>query len=1144
MEPTRGEAWQIHRACNIIDFTVQPYKTCHDNRLVSPFSSRHSGLAVGDIFRDLILTTAFLQTILANTIHYRNPRRLQNMILAVGPTTPAALASCAISRRDRRSVYESDMESESDDSSTNDVTHNDTDQEEDEQEHADDGNNMQVEMSGGPQPPSDAEDMTEGGQSENEEDLVSLVSAADTRGTHESPSASNRPWVPHVRHGSCINTAAWLDVPWRLSVGSDNTPTTVASWETTTQLITSGDDHLVKFWDLRHAMGSTSPMQEGWDVFTPFSTVQGPSSTSMSSRNGPAKNRMPPGAVLPLATLVSGHLGNVFHVTPVPSTPGLVLTCGADGQLRSCHVEREQMSKLVMRPMAHGEDDSDSDDHYMMHLGMAYSHQLLTADTGLLCSDRGLFHFDMRVPPREQPRQPFKLIPNKARGWRSYVSRIKSCAVWSPSLGTEEAKQSHLVDSNYVFAGGSGEEVHMFDLRMESSREESNRVVERYRPRVLKDTENVSVCGIDVSKDGRELLVSYENDQIYTFPIFNQASSAAGPSLEEIDQWSSRYLEDADEAVPDLASYGAHLNRFTFLKAARYAGPNDEYICTGSDSGHAWIYRKADGSVTSLLSADSHVCNGVVPHTTLPVFVTYGIDSTAKVWRATLPVDSSDSNDTRAKVAQSRPYQMSPVVKNPEQVQQRCTIFEDCPTKMTVYPDYIPTTQEVLCAGRFMPNMLWSMAGGCDGAPRIGNALRTLPCLLRSNRYECCKAVKAEREGPIEGPLEGLANRVSRMRLQHQADQIGVRVDKMDQPYLWRLFEYSGDRPHPADLVPDFPSDWIQWDPAMSRNPQYIVPNFILDENPTVESREEALTKSYARSKSPSPGSSMQLSRYPWLQESGKGDGDDFWCPEKLSIAPNEPDNEMEVSGGGEEPISSFTAEAVEFSRRALYYTALICKEGGNDAMKKNMLEAAARRYDKSIQYCTVAFLTYEGSADHVPHLTAGMSERIPLDNCETSKKAAYVYTWCPLLRVWISCHLNLALIFLKPDLCKFQSEARNQAEIALRLLAPYTRESGKVYYQTRVLRDDEPEETYRTARQLQAKAYFRLGSAELEIGDYVNAAKSLEASIASTDGPVDPVIQRRLIKAKSRSQTQKKRNRRRFEVAVAGDSGTTETAN
>jgi len=78
---------------------------------------------------------------------------------------------------------------------------------------------------------------------------------------------------------------------------------------------------------------------------------------------------------------------------------------------------------------------------------------------------------------------------------------------------------------------------------------------------------------------------------------------------------------------------------FKKLQNAKYAGPNDEYICTGSDSGHAWIYERSTGDVAALLKADQCTCNGVIPHPTLPFFVTYGIDSTAKLWRGTIPVD-------------------------------------------------------------------------------------------------------------------------------------------------------------------------------------------------------------------------------------------------------------------------------------------------------------------------------------------------------------------------------------------------------------------------------------------------------------------------------------------------------------------------
>ena len=81
------------------------------------------------------------------------------------------------------------------------------------------------------------------------------------------------------------------------------------------------------------------------------------------------------------------------------------------------------------------------------------------------------------------------------------------------------------MDSQYVFgkkcmslflfpfhikAGGTVGEVALFDLRMDSP----SRVIQKYKPRHVTDYMHVSVSGIDLSKDGRELLVSYENDQV------------------------------------------------------------------------------------------------------------------------------------------------------------------------------------------------------------------------------------------------------------------------------------------------------------------------------------------------------------------------------------------------------------------------------------------------------------------------------------------------------------------------------------------------------------------------------------------------------------------------------------------------------
>ena len=91
----------------------------------------------------------------------------------------------------------------------------------------------------------------------------------------------------------------------------------------------------------------------------------------------------------------------------------------------------------------------------------------------------------------------------------------------------------------------------------------SSKVIQKYCPRSLSADDMVSVSGIDVSKDGQELLVSYESDQVYTFPVFPQSNCSTGPTVDDIGRLSGGR---ETKVLPDLACYGGHLNRFTFLK--------------------------------------------------------------------------------------------------------------------------------------------------------------------------------------------------------------------------------------------------------------------------------------------------------------------------------------------------------------------------------------------------------------------------------------------------------------------------------------------------------------------------------------------------------------------------------------------------
>jgi hypothetical protein len=379
------------------------------------------------------------------------------------------------------------------------------------------------------------------------------------------------------------------------------------------------------------------------------------------------------------------------------------------------------------------------------------------ANTGLLCSERGLHRFDLRLSPREQ--QSESLLPGS--------NTCKACAVWAPFGSPSNGD----VESNFVFAGGTSDFVGLYDLRMDGSRLEC---LQKYKPLCFDSESGAAVSGLDVSKDGKELLVSYEGDSIYTFPTFYKSSSAAGPTLEEVKQVPSAWFSGGDDEethLPELASYGAHLNRRTFLKNAKYAGPNDEYICTGSDSGHAWIYERSSGAVVSFLGADTVTCNGIIPHPSLPVFCHVWNRFNGKIVARTGPVDCKvdDSPAGRAKCSEEQRYEMNRFAV-PGRVQ--CLLRRFGGNKGNFLPDYVASGEELSDRDSFAS----SRKRGIDGydSPPIGNTMLSLPYVLRQNRFQCYRAIHQNRECPVESVFD-FDHRVSVIRSCYR--RIGLAVE-------------------------------------------------------------------------------------------------------------------------------------------------------------------------------------------------------------------------------------------------------------------------------------------------------------------------------------------------------------------------------
>jgi WD40 repeat protein/tetratricopeptide (TPR) repeat protein len=1039
-----------------------------------------------------------------------NPSRMNNMMLAVGPSSFAA-SLCDDDDSSGSQAHDDFSENTEESVSDEEISEIDSAVHEDGSEDSPDDGSCQL--------LNNSEDNLQPNEVASEQYMQNQRTTTEQSGaatTWTAPASERfQSRRASIKHSGCINTACWMDCPWRFCESEKSIWYTKESGDCPTQLVTSGDDRCIMLWDLRDSMGSGLVIP--WKSHTPFGYREDKATPErrLPSLSKHKKNLSAPlsGRVIPLVSFRTGHRGNVFHVTPVKFQPGKVLTCGADGYLRISDLTAE-LSSVVVHP--HGEEDLAS----ILGFGsaMAYSHQMVTENMGLICSERGLHRFDLRLSPREQQNQSLlRSLENGTTGSRD--DSCKACALWTHGGRSGE--------SNYVFTGGSSEFVSLYDLRMEGGNK--SRILQRYKPKNLETNGRVSVSGLDVSKNGKELLVSYESDQIYTFPIFHNAISQAGPSINELDSCHKNFSSDPAEAISESASYGGHLNRFTFLKNAKYAGPSDEYICTGSDSGHAWVYERATGSVVSFLKADASTCNGVLPHPSLPFLVTYGIDSTAKLWRATLPVDDKmdDSPVGRKKKYKSTAYRPSPVTSKWNGVQALLNRFSDGDPQILL-PDFIPSTNDMKTIFR-LPLM-----GNAASRPVIENALSELPTTLRQNHYECYGALREGLETPVNHPLIDVAVSIILIRLRHQADRLGLPWN-LSQPWVFEQRE-SIDA---ANLVPDNPSDWIYFDPNMMLDSFDPRSHFNIEEFPLLLAQRECFRKL---------GGEEVPCLVPWLD------------PSKQKTEQNEdpawsiPDEKV--------PRSAFCLR----SRKLLLETIKLLKTAGNGAMQEGKWDAAARWYDKAIQYCAVAMMKYPSLENYLTDLSGHVSLVTGADK----RSRQVIAVWSPLTHLLVTIRLNMALLLTKQHssshpcpLMKGQSLLSlsiESAKAALEILLPFAQTPNEVRVSScdadrfdYVLRTDEAPETYTTAKYLLSKAYFRLGTAQLGKGKYSDAVEALERCVTNSTstltpatmekgGTVDALVLRRLREAKRKCRNRRKRCRARFErlsaQAVSGDDG------
>ncbi|XP_061352042.1 uncharacterized protein LOC133297011 [Gastrolobium bilobum] len=291
----------------------------------------------------------------------------------------------------------------------------------------------------------------------------------------------------------------------------------------------------------------------------------------------------------------SGHSDNIFQTKIMPFTDDCrIVTSAGDGQVRLGLVQEDGRVDTTLLGKHHGSV-------YKLAVEPGSPHILYS------CGEDGFVqHFDLRS---------------------SSATKLFCC---SSSIGNNKQLPSKIglnsivIDSRnpcYFAIGGSDEYARVYDMRkcQWNTARNSDRPVNTFCPRHLIGSNNVHITGLDYSSLS-ELLVSYNDELIYLFE-------------KHVDLGSSPLSTTSGDPknLHEARVYSGHRNAQT-VKGVSFFGPNDEYVLSGSDCGHIFIWKKKEAKLVRLMVGDQHVVNQLEAHPHIPILATCGIEKNVKIW--------------------------------------------------------------------------------------------------------------------------------------------------------------------------------------------------------------------------------------------------------------------------------------------------------------------------------------------------------------------------------------------------------------------------------------------------------------------------------------------------------------------------------
>lgn len=329
----------------------------------------------------------------------------------------------------------------------------------------------------------------------------------------------------------------------------------------------------------------------------------------------------------------SGHSDNVFQARIMPfSDDRKIVTSSADGKVRlgevleNGKVETKRLGK---------------------HQGRVHKLAVEPGSPYILysCAEDGLV-------------QQYDLRSNSA-------TKLFYCSAFTENRKSTDSVKLNAIaidprNPHYFAVAGSDEYARVYDIRkyhLDSSSSVDS-PVNTFCPRHLIETHEVHITALAYSTTS-ELLVSYNDELIYLF----QKNLGLGPSP------LSPIPESLQNVEKEARVYSGHRNSHT-VKGVNFFGPNDEYVMSGSDCGHIFIWKKKSAKLVRLMVGDTHIVNQLEANPHLPVIATCGMEKNVKLWAPT-------SND------------ISPLPGNTEEIMEANRRGRENHSRVTLTPDVI-----------------------------------------------------------------------------------------------------------------------------------------------------------------------------------------------------------------------------------------------------------------------------------------------------------------------------------------------------------------------------------------------------------------------------------------------------------------------